>query len=202
MRRISSRSFHVHVLLIVFAFFPMAGLTADAQQQPLGDIARENRDKQAADAATNPPKVFTNASLPKDATPDAGASAAATAEDKQPTSPASTETSRRAAAQRAAEQRFAERRSEDQWRRRILAQESTVASLRLRVDRLKASIHFVDPYYYPSDSSGYYAENRYQARQLQRLQQLQAQLSEQRRKLEDLQEAARRAGMHTAVYDP
>jgi hypothetical protein len=46
------------------------------------------------------------------------------------------------------------------------------------------------------------AENRYQVRKLERLAQLQQQLDQQKKKLEDMQEAARHAGMHTAVYDP
>lgn len=44
--------------------------------------------------------------------------------------------------------------------------------------------------------------NRYQARQLERVAQMQQQLDEQKRKLDRMQEAARHAGMHTAVYDP
>jgi hypothetical protein len=44
--------------------------------------------------------------------------------------------------------------------------------------------------------------NRYQAQQLQRVAQIQQQLDEQKRKLDRMQEAARHAGMHTAVYDP
>jgi hypothetical protein len=35
-----------------------------------------------------------------------------------------------------------------------------------------------------------------------RLAQMQLQLDEQRRKLDQMQESARRAGMHTQVYDP
>jgi hypothetical protein len=44
--------------------------------------------------------------------------------------------------------------------------------------------------------------NRYQALQLQQVAQFQQQLNEHRRKLEQMQEAARHAGMRTPVYDP
>jgi len=44
--------------------------------------------------------------------------------------------------------------------------------------------------------------NRYQARQLERVAQVRRQLDEQKRTLDEMQEAARHAGMHTAVYDP
>jgi hypothetical protein len=45
-----------------------------AYGQSLGDIARENREKQNAEAAasTTPPKVITNKDLPKDPNPNPG----------------------------------------------------------------------------------------------------------------------------------
>jgi hypothetical protein len=110
------------------------------------------------------------------------------------------------AEQHSAQQRLNEQRAAAQWRKKILQQEQTVAGLRMRVDMLKASIRFVDPNRYGTGStSDYYAGlnyNRGEARQLQRLAQMQQALDEQRRKLEGMQEAARHAGMHTLVYDP
>jgi hypothetical protein len=160
--------------------------------QSLGEVARENREKKAADAST-PPKVITNADLPKN--PDGYAGPPAS-EGEEPTAPVNAEADRKAAQQRAAEQRAAE-----QWKKRILAQENTVAHLQARLAHLKASIHLVDPNA-SYDSYQGLAYTRYQARQLERLRQLEEQLDMQRKRLEDLQEAARHAGMHTAVYDP
>jgi hypothetical protein len=191
MRRISSQSFYVRILLTILATLLLSNPAVYAQS--LGDVARENREQKAVEASTTPPKVITNATLPKDpnASPSAGES------QPQTTSPpASADSSRKAARQRAAEQRAAQ-----QWKQRILAQENTIANLRLRIDRLKASIHFVDE----NTTYDYYAgvaHNRYEARQLERLAQMQQQLDQQKKKLEDMQEAARHAGMHTAVYDP
>jgi len=158
-----------------------------AYGQSLGDIARENREKKSEAASAAQPKVITNANLPKD--PDAsqepaeaqsGASASSTAADH-----------------RSAQQRLAEQRAADQWKRQILAQKNKMATLQARIDQLNASIHsaggsvqYEGPY------------NRYQARQLQRVAQIQQQLDEQRWKLDQMQEAARHAGMHSAVYDP
>ena len=72
-----------------------------------------------------------------------------------------------------------------------------MATLQARIEQLNASIRseygtvqYETPY------------NGYQARQLQRVAQIQQQLDEQKRKLAEMQEAARHAGMHTAVYDP
>ena len=192
MRRDSSRSFRGSIFLTMALLFA-ASLTAYGQS--LGDVARENREKKAADASSTPPKVITNATLPKD--PDAGAGPS-TDESKMQTapSPASAESSRKAAQQRAAEQRAAQR-----WKKLILTQENTIANLQTRIDKLKASIQFVDQ----NGAYDYYgavANNRYQARQLQRLREMQQQLGQQKNKLEDMQEAARHAGMHTTTYDP
>ena len=72
-----------------------------------------------------------------------------------------------------------------------------MANLQARVDQLNASIR-------SSGGSVQYEGpyNRYQARQLQRVAQIQLHLDEQKMKLDQMQEAARHAGMHTAVYDP
>jgi predicted RNase H-like nuclease (RuvC/YqgF family) len=162
-------------------------MSSAAYGQSLGDIARENREKKSEAASAAQPKVITNANLPKDpdtnqepAEAQSGASASSTAADH-----------------RSAQQRLAEQRAADQWKRQILAQKNKMATLQARIDQLNASIHsaggsvqYEGPY------------NRYQARQLQRVAQVQLQLDEQKMKLDQMQEAARHAGMHSAVYDP
>ena len=169
------------------------GFKADAQS--LGDVARQNREKKDSDQAATKPKVITNATLPKD--PD-GDESQNTDESKTQSSPSPANV---VSSQTAAEQRAREQRAAAQWKRRILTQEATIANLRMRVDRLKASVHFVDQ----NATRDYYAgvaHNRYEARQMERLAQVQEQLAQQKTKLEEMQEAARKAGMHTAVYDP
>jgi hypothetical protein len=83
----------------------------------------------------------------------------------------------------------------EQWRQRVLEQESRVASMQARIDQLNAAAH-------SGGASAQGPYNRYQARQMERAQQMQQQLDEQKRRLESMQEAARRQGMHTQVYDP
>jgi predicted RNase H-like nuclease (RuvC/YqgF family) len=165
-----------------------------AYGQSLGDIARENREKQSAQDASSAakPKVITNANLPKD--PDANQEPT---EAQSGASVSSKAADRHLADDRSAQQRLADQRFADQWKRQILAQENKMATLQARIDQLNASIRsaggsvqYEGPY------------NRYQARQLRRVAQIQAQLDEQKMKLDQMQEAARRAGMHTAVYDP
>jgi hypothetical protein len=240
MRQVFRQHPGVSFLLILATLLMNAA--AFGQSQSLGDIARENREKKAAEDSTAQPKVFTNSTLPKE--PDAATNAASNAPNATTAAPPSPSASpspfgdktsartqesateehatlpqvtrphsaqrrsvqQQIAEQRAAQQRVNEQHATAQWRKKILQQEQTVAGLRMRVDTLKASIRFVDPNRYGTGStSDYYAGlnyNRGEARQLQRLAQMQQQLDEQRRKLEDMQEAARHAGMHTLVYDP
>jgi len=163
-------------------------MSSAAYGQSLGDIARANREKQNAEnTSAAQPRVITNANLPKD--PDANQEPA---EAQSGTNASST-----AADHRSAQQRLAEQRAADQWKRQILAQKNKMATLQARIDQLNGSIRsaggsvqYEGPY------------NRHQARQLQRVAQIQLQLDEQEMKLDQMQEAARHAGMHTLVYDP
>ena len=163
-------------------------MSSAAYGQSLGDIARANREKQSAEnPSAAQPKVITNANLPKD--PDAKQEPA---EAQSGTNASST-----AADHRSAQQRWAEQRAADQWKRQILAQENKILTLQARIDQLNASIRSAGG---SVQSEGPY--NRHQARQLQRVAQIQLQLAEQKMKLDQMQEAARHAGMHTVVYDP
>lgn len=163
--------------------------------QSLADIARANREKQAAqDAAGVRPKVITNQDLPLDSgeIPESDDSHPMTMVSGH--SRAFDESSYEARSRR---RDFADQNHGAQWRERIQMQESRVAELQARVDQLSGSIRgynggvqYERPY------------NRNQARQMERLTQMQQMLDQQRRQLDMMQEAARRAGMHTTVYDP
>jgi predicted RNase H-like nuclease (RuvC/YqgF family) len=163
-------------------------MSSAAYGQSLGDIARANREKQNSEnASAAQPRVITNANLPKD--PDAN--------QEPPEAQSGASASSTAADHRSAQQRLSEQRAADQWKRQILAQKNKMATLQARIEQLNASIRsaggsvqYEGPY------------NRYQARQLQRVAQIQLQLDEQKLKLDQMQEAARHAGMHSAVYDP
>ena len=169
---------------------------AFAQSGPsLGDIARANREKQQAQQATGMhPKMITNSDLPADppGVPDSDPS-----EPMTMVSGVSRPLENRAYDQRIAQQDRNQQRAGEQWRERIENQEGRIAELQAQIDHMNASIH--------SAGSGTLSEgpyNRYQARQMQRVAQLQEMLDLQKRKLVMMQEAARHAGMHTNVYDP
>jgi hypothetical protein len=159
--------------------------------QSLGEIARENRAKQQQ--TTDPaeqPTVITNANLPKDPNPSP------TPAPSEP-APQASAASVRAADHRTAQQRMAEQRATGQWKGRIIAQQDKVTNLQGRIDLLRASIRA------ENGSTQYEGPNgRSQARQMQQVAELQRQLDEQKFRLNQMQEAARRAGMHTVVYDP
>jgi len=175
-------------------------MSSAAYGQSLGDIARENREKQSAEDASSSaakPRVITNADLPKNTNPNQGPSEAQPEASAVASGKAADQRAAQRSDQRSAQQRLAEQRAAEQWKRQILAQKNRTASLQARIDQLNASIrsaYGTAQYEGPSSQS--------QARQLQQMAQIQQQLDEQKRKLADMQEAARRAGMHTAVYDP
>jgi hypothetical protein len=166
-----------------------------AYGQSLGEIAREYREKQNAEQASGAtpktqPKMITNKDLP--ANPE-GYQA-----PREPQFSSGETTFGKAAdrsAQRLEQQLLAEQRVGEQWKRQIVEQENRVAAIQARIDQINTSIRSggVSP-------QGPY--NRYQALQLEHAAQMQMRLDEQKRRLGAMQEAARRAGMHTAVYDP
>jgi hypothetical protein len=174
--------------------------------QSLGDVARENREKKAEDSSTAPAKVITNKDLPKDPEASEDAKDAATEDEASSVKPvvhpspekhAAEQRATHRAVQRSLQQRLAEQRAAEQWKRQILVQENRVAALQARFDQLNASLRAT------YGSTQYEAPySRPQGRQLERIAQTQRQLDEQKMKLADIQESARRAGMHTVVYDP
>lgn len=161
--------------------------------QSLGDIARANREKQQEQQTSGiKPKTITNADLPESSTgiPEADAS------DPMTMVSGVSRTYNNRADQRMNQQLFAEEHAGNQWRERIQVQEGRVADLQARIDQTNAAMH---------SNSSVQSEgpfNRSQARQMQRVAQMEEMLDQQKRKLEMMQEAARRAGMHTSVYDP
>jgi len=182
MLRVSGRNlrqFGVRITTLLF----LASVTVYGQS--LGDVARENREKKAEAAETAPPKVITDGDLAKDALRPEDAAAQTASSGKTGTS-------------NAAAIRPLDPRDTEQWRRQILAQKRIVATLEKRLARFQASLSSVDA----SAISRGEILSRSQALEQERMAQVQEQLEEQRAKLLEMQEEARRAGMHTQVYDP
>ena len=87
----------------------------------------------------------------------------------------------------------------DQWKSQIQAQKNAVASLKSNIDRLNDSIRFA-----PGNCVAgcvQWNERRRAAKQ-QEVERARGQLAEQKKRLEDMQESARRQGYGSSVYDP
>jgi hypothetical protein len=85
-----------------------------------------------------------------------------------------------------------------QWKQQILAQKSAIASLQRQIDDLNSSVHFVE-------ANRYWNGVQYNQRQVKKqndVEQMRQQLQQQKQQLEQMQEAARRQGFGSAVYDP
>lgn len=186
MPRVSSRYVRQFAVPITTLLF-LASVTVYGQS--LGDVARENREKKTEVAPTVPPKVITDSDLAKEAPGPEKAGAS---------SKAQTAASGKTGTGNTVVTSPPEPRAAEQWRKQILAQKRTVTTLEKRLARLQASLSSVDA---NAIARGEIL-SRSQALEQERMAQVQEQLEEQRAKLLEMQEEARRAGMHTQVYDP
>jgi len=175
------------MFLKIFAFVIGMSLTAFGQQS-LGDIARQYREKlQADESAGNGPKMYTNQDIPP----------AGQVGTPEPVNQSRSYSASRAYDTHNVDRQFADQRAAREWHRDIVMQENRVAGMQMRVDQLNAMIHS------PYGSAQYDGpQTRNQARAQQRVEQMQQVLDQQKMKLEEMQDAARHAGMHTQVYDP
>lgn len=86
----------------------------------------------------------------------------------------------------------------EQWKSQILAQKNMVSSMQHDMERLNDSIRFA-----PVNCAANCVQwNQRQRDKQQEVERMQAQLDEQKKKLEDMQESARRQGYGSSVYDP
>jgi hypothetical protein len=166
---------------IALTILPITLLMGSAAYgQSLGEIARQNREKQKAKDAssTAKPNVITNENLPKSPDTDAGPPQS---EEKTTAAP-----------------KISGGPSVEQWKSQILAQKKVIALLQEQIDKLSDSIHFVVAAEYYNGVQ----HNQQQVKKQERVAQMQQQLEEQKKRLAKMQEAARRAGMGSAIYDP
>jgi predicted RNase H-like nuclease (RuvC/YqgF family) len=148
--------------------------------QSLGDVAWQQREKQAKDGhATR--KVVTNEEIPEHPEASSSGSVDTDEHDSTPAAPASNDA-----------------HSAEQWKAEIQGQKSSIASLQSQIDKLNSSIHFVEANRY---SNGVQYNER-QIKKQDEVQRMQKQLDEQKKQLEEMQESARKAGLGSSVYDP
>ena len=165
-----------------------------AQDVSLGDLARRQRQQKQQSAkndpaaATKSSKVFTDSDLPS-----------SPSDPSLPmTSQGATTTASNSAVNPAANFAANFAQSAENWKNQITAQKSYVASLQAQVSQLSESIHF-------AGGSCVYNCVQWNERQKQKMDQverLKSQLDEGSRKLESMQDAARRQGFGSSVYEP
>ena len=90
------------------------------------------------------------------------------------------------------------RNSAERWKSQIQAQKTAIASLQREISTLRDSIHF--PENCLPDTCA--QRNERQLNKQSRVETMNHQLEQQQKRLEELQESARRQGFGSAVYDP
>jgi hypothetical protein len=178
--------------LICFAGLTLFALLAKGQddQQSLGDVARktreqkqQNKDAQSKTKSTaKAPRVITDEEVAHSTT-DSAATTSGQNDSSTATSPADVP---------------AGKLPPDQWKSRILAQKNAVSTLHSNIDKVNESIQFA-----PGNCvSGCVQWNEHQKQKQAEVERMQAELKEQQKRLEDMQDAARQQGYGSSVTDP
>jgi hypothetical protein len=166
-----------HKIIVVIAVLFMVG---GCYAQSLADVAREQRLKQAK-AVPAAHKVITNEDIPESANSDSTSTSVIEEHDAAPATPASNDI-----------------HAGEEWKSKIEAQKNSIASLQSQLDHLNSSIHFAGP----NCVANCEQYNEQQLKKQDEAERMQKQLDEQKQKLEDMQESARKAGLGSSVYEP
>jgi hypothetical protein len=164
-----------------------AGVAHAQDSQSLGDLARQQRQKQKEQSKTalgkdaKASKVITNEEIPEHAGP--APEPAINGEQNRTSMPAASEGAKQPA---------------EHWKSQILAQKNQITSLQRQVDEINESIRFAPP----NCVANCVGWNERQREKQQRVERMQAQLLEQKNRLEEMQESARKQGYGSSVYDP
>src|ERR1700692_1845437 len=168
--------------LVAAAFF--LGATANAQDsQSLGEVARQQRlqkeQSTSAPGKAAESRIITNEEIPEHT------------EDKTGP-PLKKSLALGSTASRGSKQ------TAEYWKSRIQEQKGQSVSLQRRMDAMNSSIRF------SSFDCGANCDvrNQRQRSKQQQVEQLQGQLQEQKRTLEEMQDTARKQGYGSSVYDP
>ena len=169
--------------LVAAAFF--LGAAANAQDsESLGEVARQQR-LQKEQSATAPgkdavaSKVITNEEVPEHTEEEPGVKNAKGELLRAPASKGAKQTA-------------------EFWKSRIQAQKGQIVSLQRRMDEINSSIRFSS---FDCGPNCVMRNERQRSKQ-QQAEQMQGQLEQQKKRLEEMQDAARKQGYGSSVYDP
>ncbi len=150
--------------------------------QSLGDVARQQK-QNSAQSQPAAKKVITEDDLPTQETISTGSGDSkatdASKEEKQGDSTAD------------------KLKSADEFKAAIQTQKQNVDALQKQVDDMKASVHFVEANRYSNGVE----HNERQIQKQKEADRMQKQLDEEKSRLQDMQEQARKAGFGSAVYE-
>jgi len=165
----------------------VAGTMAKGQDSPsLGDLARQQR-QQKEQSKTAPgkdakaSKVVTNEEIPERAGPATTPAAGGQASQNSMPSPSK-----------------GAKEPPEHVKSQILAQKKQIATLQSQVDELNESIRFAPP----NCVENCVGWSERQREKQQRAERMQTQLEEEKRRLEDMQDSARKQGYSSSIYDP
>jgi hypothetical protein len=171
-------------ILISFPLLPAFGQDAPS----LGEAARKTRQQEKAQpgnssATPKAAKVVSDEDAPQP--PREPASSSASGDQGSPASNAKSAS-------------VTQKRSAAEWKQLILAQKSGINAMQAAIDKLDESIQFA-----PANCvAGCVQWNERQLQKKQEVERARAQLEEQKKRLADMQEAARQQGYGGSVYDP
>jgi hypothetical protein len=176
----------LRLLFAAALWLVIATANACAQDEPsLGDLARQQhqqkeKSKTASSKDASSPQVITNEQI----SGHASVASRPVAAGGEKTPPAdSTDTAKQPA---------------EYWKSKIQDQKSQAASLQSQVDALRESIRFA-----PGNCVANCVQwNEHQKEKQQQVERMQAQLEDQKKRLEEMQDSARKQGYGSAVYDP
>jgi hypothetical protein len=178
--------------LICFVGLTLFALLAKGQddQQSLGDVARktreqkqQNKDAQSKTTATaKAPRVITDEEVAH-STNDSTAASSSQNDSNGATSAAGAPTGKL---------------PPDQWKSRISAQKNAVSTLQNNIDKVNESIQFA-----PGNCvSGCVQWNERQKQKQAEIERMRAELAEQQKRLEEMQDSARQQGYGSSVTEP
>jgi len=157
-----------------------------AQETSLGDLGRQQRSKQKAKSGRSAARVVTDDDMPK--RPDGPMQSENAKEDEKD----------ERAPNRDSRSPAPNSQSAEYWKAQILIQKRSLSAQQEQVNQFRESIHFVEANRYVNGAQ----YNEQQRRRQIQLDQMEKQLEQQKNRLADMQESARKAGFGNSVYDP
>lgn len=188
-------------LILFVASLCWCAVASSAQDEPsLGDLARQVRLQKQKDAQAKPSRAASSDSQAPDSN-SAGVQKQAhtlSNDDEGIHSSASNGTARPSAKQDGNSEPAAVNDRAEEVRSQIQSQKSSIADLKQQIDSIGSSIHYAGG----NCVANCVQWNEHQKDKQDEVERMKAQLEEQQKHLEEMQDTARKQGFGSSVYDP